>query len=166
MWQKAEDALDCSPKEQVLMSLWTAPPIDRHCLQDIVHQNHKICSAKAIKRLKMLHAGGGPYRHVCSRNHVVQQDRDPAQTCPLIADSCPSSFFLAVWHPVMCFCSHVSSLSGVIPIHIHVYDALSQSQFFGSHMEGLASSCCLLEPSECSSFAKASLVGARKVAVM
>ena len=33
-------------------------------------------------------------------------------------------------------------------------------------MEGLASSCCLLEPSECSSFAKASLVGARKVAVM
>ena len=42
---------------------------------------------------------------------------------------------------------------------------MSESHSFGSHMEGLASSCCLLEPSECSSLAKASLVGARKVAV-
>ena len=33
-------------------------------------------------------------------------------------------------------------------------------------MEGLASSCCFVAPRECSSAAKASLVGARKVAVM
>ena len=58
----------------------------------------------------MLHAGGGPYRHICSRNHVVQQDRHPVQTHPFIVDSCPSlnchlfpcSMALGHVHPQAC----------------------------------------------------------------